>query len=62
MRYKGEYSPTYMLDPEEYEWFPMEKFRPLLDKNHYVSFAHPEHCLTVPTTNAGASRFLISSV
>ncbi|KAI1796274.1 arginine-tRNA-protein transferase [Ganoderma leucocontextum] len=56
MRYKGEYSPTYMMDPEEYEWFPLEKFRPLLDKNHYVSFAHQEHCLTAPATEAEPPR------
>ncbi|PIL37257.1 hypothetical protein GSI_00950 [Ganoderma sinense ZZ0214-1] len=52
MRYKAEYSPTYMLDPEEYEWFPLDKFRPLLDENHYVTVAHPEHCLAAPATEA----------
>ena len=54
MRYKGEYSPTYMLDPEDYEWYPLEKFCPLLDKNHYVSSAYPERCLATAATEAGA--------
>ncbi|KAM5534298.1 hypothetical protein V8D89_012026 [Ganoderma adspersum] len=56
MRYKGEYSPTYMLDPEDYEWYLLEKFRPLLDKNHYVSFAHPERCLATAATGADPPR------
>ena len=54
MRYKGEYSPSYLADPEEYTWHPLEKCRPLLDKNHYASFAHPDHCLTKPATTPGS--------
>ncbi|KAH9940591.1 arginine-tRNA-protein transferase [Amylocystis lapponica] len=44
MRYKGDYHPSYLADPEEYTWFPLETCRPLLDKYRYASFAHPEHC------------------
>ena len=43
MRYKGEYSPSYLADPEEYTWHPIEECRPLLDQYRYASFAHPEH-------------------
>ncbi|TBU33230.1 arginine-tRNA-protein transferase [Dichomitus squalens] len=52
MRYKGEYSPTYVLDPEDYTWFPLEQFRPLLDQYHYASCAHPDRCLDTPATEA----------
>ncbi len=45
MRYKGEYSPSYLLDPEEYTWHPLGECKPLLDKYRYASFAHPEHCI-----------------
>ncbi|KZO98195.1 hypothetical protein CALVIDRAFT_562577 [Calocera viscosa TUFC12733] len=41
MRYKGDYSPSYLLDPEEYTWHPLASCTPLLDKHRYVSFAHP---------------------
>ncbi|RPD67049.1 hypothetical protein L226DRAFT_529443 [Lentinus tigrinus ALCF2SS1-7] len=50
MRYKGDYAPSYLADPEEFTWFPLEKCRPLLDKYHYASFAHPEHSLTEPAS------------
>ncbi|KZT66010.1 hypothetical protein DAEQUDRAFT_730775 [Daedalea quercina L-15889] len=48
MRYKGDYAPSYLADPEEYTWYPLEECRPPLDKNRYVSFAHPEHNLEGP--------------
>ncbi|KZT12812.1 uncharacterized protein LAESUDRAFT_733408 [Laetiporus sulphureus 93-53] len=51
MRYKGDYAPSYLLDPEEYTWFPLETCRPLLDSYRYVSFAHPEHHLEEPPTD-----------
>ncbi|KZT53310.1 hypothetical protein CALCODRAFT_486451 [Calocera cornea HHB12733] len=41
MRYKGDYSPSFLLDPEEYTWYPIASCLPLLDKHRYVSFAHP---------------------
>ena len=50
MRYKGDYSPTYVLDPEDYTWFPLEEFRPLLDQYHYASCARPDRCLSAPAT------------
>ncbi|KAF2263244.1 arginine-tRNA-protein transferase 1 [Lojkania enalia] len=40
MRYKGEYKPSYILDPESYEWNPLDgEVRQLLDVKPYVSLA-----------------------
>lgn len=61
MRYKGEYAPSYLADPEEYTWFPLEKCRPLLDKNHYAAFAHPEHSLAEPASEPSMSSALLST-
>lgn len=52
MRYKGDYAPSYLLDPEEYTWHPLEECRPLLDKYRYVSFAHPDQALAGPYTGS----------
>ncbi|KIM90668.1 hypothetical protein PILCRDRAFT_811124 [Piloderma croceum F 1598] len=45
MRYKADYSPSYLVDPEEFTWHPMEACIPLLDKYRYACFTHPEHSL-----------------
>ncbi|KAH7090212.1 arginine-tRNA-protein transferase 1 [Paraphoma chrysanthemicola] len=40
MRYKGDYTPQHVLDPETYEWDPLDgELRALLDKKSYVSMA-----------------------
>ncbi|PVI05842.1 arginine-tRNA-protein transferase 1 [Periconia macrospinosa] len=40
MRYKGEYKPQHVLDPESFEWNPLEgELRSLLDKKPYVSLS-----------------------
>jgi arginine-tRNA-protein transferase len=40
MRYKGDYTPQHVLDPETYEWNPLEgQLRSLLDKKSYVSMS-----------------------
>jgi arginine-tRNA-protein transferase len=40
MKYKGDYKPQYVLDPESYEWHPLEgELRSLLDKQDYVSMS-----------------------
>jgi len=41
MRYKGEYTPSYLLDPEEYSWHSFQCCTPLLDTARYISFTHP---------------------
>ncbi|OCH90708.1 hypothetical protein OBBRIDRAFT_819164 [Obba rivulosa] len=51
MRYKGDYSPSYLLDPEECTWHPLEKCRPILDQHRYACFAHPEHSHETPDTS-----------
>ncbi|KIJ57214.1 hypothetical protein M422DRAFT_238806 [Sphaerobolus stellatus SS14] len=42
IRYKGDYSPSYLLDPEEYIWFPFQQCTELLSKHRYVCFSRPE--------------------
>ncbi|KAF2655918.1 hypothetical protein K491DRAFT_704316 [Lophiostoma macrostomum CBS 122681] len=40
MRYKGEYKPSYLLDPETYDWNPLDgELRTLLDSKTYVSLS-----------------------
>ena len=60
MRYKGEYAPSYLLDPEEYTWHPLEECTPLLDKYRYASFAHPEH--STDSKYGEASTYLLIHV
>ncbi|KAF8974203.1 arginine-tRNA-protein transferase [Flammula alnicola] len=43
MRYKGEYAPSFLADPETYEWFPLEVCVPLLEKHRYACFSQPPH-------------------
>ncbi|QRV87397.1 arginyl-tRNA-protein transferase [Ceratobasidium sp. AG-Ba] len=38
MKYKGEYEPSYLLDPESYTWHPLKECRALLDQQKYVTF------------------------
>lgn len=46
MRYKGDYKPQYVLDPETYEWNPLEgELRALLDKKAYVSLSRERKAL-----------------
>lgn len=38
MSYKGEYNPSDLLDPETYEWNPLDQnLKKLLDESKYVS-------------------------
>jgi arginine-tRNA-protein transferase len=40
MRYKGDYKPQYVLDPESYDWDPLDgELKSLLDKKTYVSLS-----------------------
>ncbi|KAI0049645.1 hypothetical protein FA95DRAFT_1556740 [Auriscalpium vulgare] len=43
MKYKGEYGPSYLADPEDWSWHPLAMCKKLLDRNRYASFAHPDH-------------------
>lgn len=42
MRYKGNFSPSYLLCPETYTWHPIEKCKPLLDASRYTRFEQDE--------------------
>lgn len=45
MRYKGEYSPSFLADPEDFTWYPLKSCAEMLDKYRYAVFSHPEHSL-----------------
>ncbi|KIK75335.1 hypothetical protein PAXRUDRAFT_835710 [Paxillus rubicundulus Ve08.2h10] len=45
MRYKGEYSPSFLADPEDFAWYPLKSCTEILDKYRYGVFSHPEHSL-----------------
>ncbi|KAF8307223.1 hypothetical protein DL93DRAFT_2143355 [Clavulina sp. PMI_390] len=51
MRYKADFQPSYLLDPEDYTWHDYDSCKPLLDANRYASFAHPEHSQPVESAN-----------
>ncbi|KAF9006483.1 arginine-tRNA-protein transferase [Cyathus striatus] len=56
MRYKGEYSPSYLVDPETYEWYPLEECKRLLERYRYACFAFPEHSLSGPPDDDDATE------
>jgi len=56
MRYKADFHPSYLLDPEEYTWHDHSIWKPLLDKYAYVSFEHPEHFLGLKSEQGGAQE------
>ncbi|KAG8722494.1 Arginyl-tRNA--protein transferase 1 [Ceratobasidium sp. 394] len=37
MKYKGEYDPSYLLDPESYTWHPLKNWIPLLNEHKYAT-------------------------
>lgn len=39
MRYKGDFRPQYILDPESLTWDPLSELIPYLDKHKYVSMS-----------------------
>jgi len=45
MKYKGEYSPSYLADPEDFSWHPLPACQKLLDRFRYACFTHPENSL-----------------
>ncbi|GAB1602313.1 arginyl-tRNA--protein transferase 1-like isoform X3 [Argonauta hians] len=42
MRYKGQYFPSFLLCPETYHWYPIEKCRPKLNENKYSRFSESD--------------------
>ncbi|KAF2131212.1 hypothetical protein P153DRAFT_365803 [Dothidotthia symphoricarpi CBS 119687] len=58
MRYKGDYKPQHVLDPETYEWNPLEgELKELLDKKAYVSLSRERRAkgAAKPTTVENAN-------
>ncbi|KAG7449238.1 uncharacterized protein BT62DRAFT_945332, partial [Guyanagaster necrorhizus] len=53
MRYKGQYSPSFLVDPETYEWYPLEQCTRLLDTNRYACFSYPDHSTNEPPPAGG---------
>ncbi|KNZ79899.1 Arginyl-tRNA--protein transferase 1 [Termitomyces sp. J132] len=49
MRYKAQYSPSYLADPETYDWYPISHCLPLLDKYKYASFNRPNNSRSDPS-------------
>jgi len=48
MRYKGEYTPSFLADPEDFTWHSLKDCVPLLDKYRYATFSRPDHSLAGP--------------
>ncbi|KAF9568968.1 hypothetical protein CPC08DRAFT_757172 [Agrocybe pediades] len=48
MKYKGEYYPSYLADPETYDWFPLDTCKPLLESHRYACFSEPSHSMNEP--------------
>lgn len=38
MNYKGHYSPSDLLDPVSYQWYPIQDFKSKLDETSFVTF------------------------
>ena len=61
MKYKGDYQPSELLDPETNEFFPWTHVKPLLDANTHASFSNPQSSppppslRDTPTTNEEVS-------
>ncbi|KAF2141222.1 uncharacterized protein K452DRAFT_318885 [Aplosporella prunicola CBS 121167] len=54
MRYKGDYRPQYVLDPESYEWAVLDdELRALMDEKKYVSMARENKLKKRQTDVAG---------
>ncbi|KAI0306980.1 arginine-tRNA-protein transferase [Multifurca ochricompacta] len=45
MKYKGEYSPSFLADPEDFTWHPLSACQKALDGLRYACFTHPENSL-----------------
>lgn len=48
MKYKGEYSPSFLADPEDFTWHPLPACQRALERFRYACFTHPEHSLAGP--------------
>jgi len=53
MKYKGEFSPSYLADPEDFSWHPLSACENVLERFRYACFTHPEHSLEGPPPSVG---------
>jgi len=73
MKYKGEYSPSYLADPEDFSWHPLSACENALERFRYACFTHPEHSLEgqplsleiepppqIPKTTLSEFRFILN--
>lgn len=57
MRYKVDYAPSYLLDPQTYEWIPFKEVcQAILDDNPYAIFSQVTNTPTRPASRAKASN------
>jgi arginine-tRNA-protein transferase len=58
MRYKGDYSPQYMLDPDSYQWDPLDaELKKKLDERKFVSLSRERKGEASTQSNDGATDF-----
>ncbi|KAG4301777.1 hypothetical protein PCK1_001753 [Pneumocystis canis] len=59
MRYKGEYRPSKLLDPETYDWVPIEKYLEhwKMGGSLYVSFCSSEPVSNIPLSISSVDSF-----
>lgn len=63
MKYKGEYEPSYLLDPESYTWHPFKTCTALLDKANYATFNDAkEDPDKLSTEDMGDMQVVVSSL
>ncbi|KAI0000071.1 arginine-tRNA-protein transferase [Russula vinacea] len=62
MKYKGEFSPSYLADPEDFNWHPLSACENALERFRYACFTHPEHSLEGPPPSIGIGTCLVFMV
>ncbi|KAF8265113.1 arginine-tRNA-protein transferase [Lactarius quietus] len=58
MKYKGEYSPSFLADPEDFTWHPLPACQKALERFRYACFTHPEHSLEGPPPQLESGAYL----
>jgi arginine-tRNA-protein transferase len=60
MKYKGEFSPSYLADPEDFSWHPLSACENVLERFRYACFTHPEHSLEGPPPSVGIGTCIVT--
>ncbi|KAF2090088.1 arginine-tRNA-protein transferase 1 [Saccharata proteae CBS 121410] len=58
MRYKGDYRPQYVLDPETNEWDPLADVASLLDQKNYVSLSREKRSAAAETGHVSGDEVM----